>query len=213
MWLVVFLLFLVKFTPLGVEVNNAKRWMSIAGFQFQPSEMAKLSTILLLSCAFYNNTNLFDNEKITKYFLPIVLMILFIFAQPNLSMVMLLVITSIAMYICAGGSWRFLCFFIVMGIIVLKLKMRKYQLGRLKIWLNPETDPLGAGYNIIQSLIAFAVGGFTGVGYGNSKQKLFWLPECHTDFIFAVFAEEFGFIGCLFVIGLFATFMQRGFII
>ena len=212
-WLVVFLLFLVKFTPLGVEVNNAKRWMSIAGFQFQPSEMAKLSTIMLLACAFYNNTILFDNEKIMKYFLPIILMILFIFAQPNLSMVMLLVITSIAMYICAGGSWRFLFFFIVMGIIVLKLKMRKYQLGRLKIWLNPETDPLGAGYNIIQSLIAFAVGGFTGVGYGNSKQKLFWLPECHTDFIFAVFAEEFGFIGCLFVIGLFATFMHRGFII
>lgn len=212
-WLVVFLLFLVKFTPLGVEVNNAKRWMSIAGFQFQPSEMAKLSTIMLLSCAFYNNTNLFDNEKITKYFVPIIFMILFIFAQPNLSMVMLLVITSIVMYICAGGSWRFLAMFLVLGVIALKLKMKKYQVGRLQIWQNPEMDPLGAGYNIIQSLIAFAVGGFTGVGYGNSKQKLFWLPECHTDFIFAVFAEEFGFIGCLFVIGLFATFMHRGFII
>ena len=88
--------------------------------------------------------------------------------------------------------------------------MKKYQVGRLQIWQNPEMDPLGAGYNIIQSLIAFAVGGFTGVGYGNSKQKLFWLPECHTDFIFAVFAEEFGFIGTVFIISMYMIIIWRG---
>lgn len=74
-------------------------------------------------------------------------------------------------------------------------------------------DPYGAGYNIIQSLLAFAAGGFWGVGYGNSKQKLAWLPEGHTDFIFAVIAEELGFLGCFLVIGLFWTFIHRGIII
>lgn len=86
-------------------------------------------------------------------------------------------------------------------------------MSRIKIWLNPESDPYGAGYNIIQSLLAFAAGGFWGVGYGNSKQKLAWLPEGHTDFIFAVIAEELGFLGCFLIIGLFWTFIHRGIII
>ena len=75
--------------------------------------------------------------------------------------------------------------------------IKPYQLPRLRIWRHPETDPQGAGYNIIQSLIAFASGGFSGVGYGGSIQKLSYLPECHTDFIFAIIAEELGFLGCL----------------
>ena len=88
-----------------------------------------------------------------------------------------------------------------------------YQMQRLITWRHPEADPLGAGYNIIQSLIAFASGGFSGVGYGGSIQKLSYLPECHTDFILAIIAEEMGLVGCLLIIGLFFTFMQRGFVI
>ena len=79
--------------------------------------------------------------------------------------------------------------------------------------MHPDADPLGAGYNIIQSLVAFASGGLYGVGYGSSKQKLAWLPEAHTDFIYAVIGEEHGFIGCLLIICLFWTILQRGFII
>ena len=96
-------------------------------------------------------------------------------------------------------------------IIGLTTIIKPYQLQRLKTWRHPELDPLGAGYNIIQSLIAFASGGFSGVGYGGSIQKLSYLPECHTDFIFAIIAEELGFVGCVLVIGLFFTFLQRGF--
>lgn len=212
-WFVVALLALVDFTPLGIEVNNAKRWMLIAGFQFQPSELAKLSVILLLSNAFCYDNVIFDKNKCLKYFLPIAVMILLIFEQPNLSMVILLLLTSVILYLSVGGSIKMLMFGMVTAIIILKYKMKSYQAGRIAIWKNPEIDPLGAGYNIIQSLIAFAAGGGAGVGFGNSKQKLFWLPESHTDFIFAVVAEEFGFIGCVLLIGLFITFVHRGLII
>ena len=94
-----------------------------------------------------------------------------------------------------------------------KTIIKPYQIERIMMWRHPETDPQGAGYNIIQSLIAFASGNLTGVGYGGSIQKLYYLPECHTDFIFAVFAEEMGLVGSLLIIGLFFTFIQRGIVI
>ena len=83
-------------------------------------------------------------------------------------------------------------------------------MDRINVWLNPGSDAQGKGYNIIQSLIAFASGGFSGTGYGGSIQKRAYLPECHTDFIFAILAEEFGFLGCIFIIGLFVALVYRG---
>jgi cell division protein FtsW len=118
------------------------------------------------------------------------------------------------MYIVAGGSVRLIGFSFLSGMLLFGGSLlQPYQRERIKIWFNPESDPLGAGYNIIQSKVAFASGGFWGCGFGASKQKLAWLPEAHTDFIFAVIGEELGFIGCLFLIGLFWTLLQRGFII
>ncbi len=129
-------------------------------------------------------------------------------------MIILLVSTSAAIYICAGGSFQLLLTGAACVIPLMLLKgLRGYQSSRITTWLNPEADPLGAGYNVIQSLVAFASGGMFGVGYGGSKQKLAWLPEAHTDFIFAVIGEELGFIGCLLLICLFWTILQRGFII
>lgn len=218
MILVVVMLFLVNYTPLGVSVNGAKRWISLGFFQFQPSEFAKPAIIMLLSSAFYKNCKLFDSSKLI-YFLPILTMIFLVFEQPNLSMVILLMMTSLTMYLSAGGPMKriFLMaggggLFAVLTASVTHL-IKPYQMSRITTWLNPEADPLGAGYNIIQSLVAFATGGFWGVGYGSSKQKLAWLPEAHTDFIFAVIGEELGFLGCLLVIGLFITLIHRGFLI
>lgn len=214
---VVVLLALVNYTPLGVTVNEAKRWINIGFFQFQPSEFAKPAVVLLLASAFYKNSTVFDNNKMI-YFVPILLMIFMIFKQPNLSMVILLLLTSLVMYLSAGGPMKLLWMglgggaFAVLTASVTHL-IKPYQMSRITTWLNPEADPLGAGYNVIQSLVAFATGGFWGVGYGNSKQKLAWLPEAHTDFIFAVIGEELGFLGCLLVIGLFWTFIHRGFVI
>ena len=214
---IIIALCLVDFTSLGVVVNGAKRWINIAGFQLQPSEFAKPVVVLLLANAFRKDANLIDKDKWAWAFIPILVMTGLIFIQPNLSMVILLGMTTIVMYMAAGGSVKLFLSALGLGvttvIVGLTTIIKPYQLKRLTTWRHPEQDPLGAGYNIIQSLIAFASGGFKGVGYGGSIQKLSYLPECHTDFIFAVIAEELGFVGCLLIIGLFFTFMQRGFVI
>ncbi|MFR1671687.1 MAG: putative lipid II flippase FtsW [Candidatus Gastranaerophilaceae bacterium] len=210
-------LFLVDFTPLGVTVNGAKRWINLVGFQLQPSEFAKPAVVLLLAHAFRKDANLFDQEKWMWAFFPILAMMGLIFIQPNLSMVILLLATSVVMFLCAGGSMKLFLSCVGAGlttvIIAAATIIKPYQLQRLKTWRHPELDPLGAGYNIIQSLIAFASGGLSGVGYGGSIQKLSYLPECHTDFIFAIIAEELGLVGCLLVIGLFFTLIHRGLLI
>ena len=210
-------LFMVDFTPLGVMVNGAKRWINIAGFQLQPSEFAKPAVVLLLAGVFRKDANLFDQDKWVWAFIPIILMTGLIFIQPNLSMVILLGMTTVVMFMAAGGSMKLFlsCLGLIITTVIIGLTtiIKPYQLQRLRTWRHPELDPLGAGYNIIQSLIAFASGGLSGVGFGGSIQKLSYLPECHTDFIFAIIAEEWGFLGCLLIIGLFFTFLQRGFVI
>ena len=124
------------------------------------------------------------------------------------------VVMLLAGVFCAGGSIQLiLCGMCTMIPLLLLKGLKGYQSSRITTWLHPEADPLGAGYNIIQSLVAFASGGLYGVGYGSSKQKLAWLPEAHTDFIYAVIGEEHGFIGCLLIICLFWTILQRGFLI
>ena len=211
-WTVVGMLILVKVA--GVTVNGAQRWINIGPMSLQPSEFAKPAVVLLLSAVFTKDTNLLDNDKIVTAFLPIMIMVGLIFIQPNLSMVLLLMATSVAIYLCAGGSTQLILWGGCSVIPLLLLKgLKGYQTSRIQTWLHPEADPLGAGYNIIQSLVAFASGGLYGVGYGSSKQKLAWLPEAHTDFIFAVIGEEQGFIGCLLIICLFWTILQRGFVI
>lgn len=203
---------LVKFSPLGVTVNEAKRWLVIGPLQFQPSEMAKPALVLYFATLFSKSTKIFDSNKYPFYMI-FGAMLLLIYMQPNLSMIILLTATSLIMYVMAGGLWRVFFGTIGLGVAALPVIIRGYQLQRLKIWWNPFSDPLGAGYNIIQSLVAFSSGGFFGAGFGNSKQKLSWLPEGHTDFIFAIIGEEFGFLGCFFLVCLFGILLHRGFII
>lgn len=207
---VIIMLFVVKFA--GVTVNGAQRWINIGPISLQPSEFAKPAVVLLLAAVFCKDTDISKQDKWVYAFIPIIFMIGLIFMQPNLSMVMLLLFTSVAIYLCAGGSVKLILSGAACMIPLLILKgLKSYQSSRITTWLHPDSDPLGAGYNIIQSLVAFASGGLYGVGYGSSKQKLAWLPEAHTDFIYAVIGEEHGFIGCLLIICLFWTILQRGF--
>ena len=209
-WAIIVLLLCVHF--FGTTANGAQRWLAIGPIQFQPSEAAKLSVIMLLASCFSKNIKVFDSSQF-KYFIPILIMIALIFKQPNLSMVIILSLSSMFMYFAAGGSIKLILSVITLGVMGIGTMFQSYQKQRILTWLSPESDPYGAGYNIIQSMMAFVAGGFFGEGYGNSRQKLGWLPEGHTDFIFAVLAEEFGFIGCLIIIGLFLAFLQRGLII
>ena len=209
---VIVMLVMVKL--FGTTVNGAQRWINIGPMSLQPSEFAKPAVVMLLAAVFSKDAIIMDNNKIVTAFIPILIMIILIFTQPNLSMVLLLVSTSVAIYLCAGGSLKLILGGAGMMIPLLIFKgLKSYQSSRITTWLHPEADPLGAGYNIIQSLVAFASGGLYGVGYGSSKQKLAWLPEAHTDFIYAVIGEEHGFIGCLLLICLFWTILQRGFLI
>ena len=194
-WFIIVLLLGVHF--FGTTVNGAQRWLTLGPIQFQPSEAAKLSVIMLLSSCFSRNINVFDSKQL-KYFIPILIMIALIFKQPNLSMVIILLLSSMFMYFAAGGSIKLIVSTILLGVMGIGTMLQSYQKQRIMTWLNPDSDPYGAGYNIIQSMVAFSSGGFFGVGFGNSKQKLSWLPEGHTDFIFAIIGEEFGFVGCFF---------------
>lgn len=215
LYVVIGLLLILQFTPLGVVINGAKRWINLGFMQLQPSELAKPLFCMLLASMFKDKIS-FETVKIygTKYILPMVIVLGLIYKQPNLSMFIILGATAVVLYIVALGPM--LPIYIacglgtVGGLSYLPKLLHGYQMDRITIWLNPGSDALGKGYNIIQSLIAFATGGFLGSGYGGSIQKLAYLPECHTDFIFAIIAEEFGFLGCLFVIGLFIALVNRG---
>ena len=215
LWFVIILLCIVKFTPLGVEINGARRWINLGFVQLQPSEFAKPLLCMLLASSFKDRADIFDPNVVCKVIIPLLVVLFLVFKQPNLSMVIILLAAAFAMYLAAGAPLILLpiCGGIFgMGIMFIIPKLlHGYQMDRITIWLNPGSDAQGKGYNIIQSLIAFASGGFSGTGYGGSIQKLAYLPECHTDFIFSIIAEEFGWLGCFFVIGLFATFVHRGF--
>ena len=212
--IVVVLLVILQFTPLGVTINGAKRWINLGFIQLQPSEFAKPLFCMLLATTFKDGVDLTNVNNWIKVYLPILVILFLILKQPNLSMAIILTITSFCLYLAAKGSLKLVAVAgsaMLVGVLMYLPKLLQgYQMDRINIWLNPGSDALGKGYNIIQSLIAFASGGFSGTGYGGSIQKLAYLPECHTDFIFAIIAEEFGFLGSLFIIGLFVTLVYRG---
>lgn len=209
------LLFLTLIMGVGAEETGAARWLSFPPLPpFQPSELAKICCILLASSAMSDNLDIFS-KKFWEYMVLIGAMIFLILLQPNMSMVLMLGATT-AVLLLAGGfpiGLMINAAFVAIPFVIYKISHTSYQSKRIVGWLDPWADPQNSGYNLIQSLYAIASGGLLGVGYGNSKQKMFWLPERHTDFIFSVISEEFGFIGCLIVIGLFLAFLRKGFFI
>lgn len=214
LWIVAILLLVLQFTPLGGTINGAKRWINLGFMQLQPSELAKPLFCMLLASNFKEKVDLLNFNNWTSTFIPILILLGIIYKQPNLSMVIILLTTSFMLYIAARGSLKLVAILGGLGfagaLFYLPKLLQGYQMDRINVWLNPGSDALGKGYNIIQSLIAFASGGFIGTGYGGSIQKLAYLPECHTDFIFAIIGEEFGYLGCLFIIGLFTVLVYRG---
>ncbi len=204
----------------GVEAYGAERWIRIGGFQFQPSELSKISVVLLLAQTL--SQSLVDRARSGLRNLSalanvalIGLTVLLILKQPNLSMTIILSsVTGILLFI-AGVPLLVLGVGGVMGgfVVAHKIMTTPYQLRRIQGWLDPWKDAQDSGYNLIQSLFAIGSGGLFGAGLGMSHQKLYYLPFQYTDFIFSVWAEEWGFMGCLILLGLFFMLLYRGYVI
>jgi cell division protein FtsW len=197
------------------------RWIKLGPAQIQPSELTKLAVILYLAWFLdlkrRGATGLeFRQKDLIDTLLPAVAPILIcvglIVLQPDLGTSVDIVMIMTAILFVAGLSWKWIAVGVAAAAPVLFFLITQvsYRNARLISFLHPESDPQGAGFQLLQSLIAVGSGGFTGVGLMESKQKLFYLPEAHTDFIYAVICEELGFIGAAIVIALFAAYAWRG---
>lgn len=206
-FIVTFILVCITYTPLGVKVGGAKRWIRIAGFNFQPSEFLKLALIIMI--ARYVSDR---GEKIKDLFKGFFAGLFFIFisvsavlGQPDFGTSFLMAVVGVSLLFIGGVKIRYLFSIALSSIPLLYyfIIFFPYRLKRVVTFIDPWKDPLGDGFQVIQSFLAIGKGKLYGVGLGESTQKLFYLPAAHTDFIFSIIAEEFGFIGSSFVVFLF----------
>lgn len=215
MLVVIFILLLfVDFSSFGVESKHATRWLSIGGFRFQPSEFAK--PILILFVASYIERVGRKLEKFIDGLLPILTIVgticLALLKQPDFGTAVTIGFTTLVMLFVANARMRHISILLGAGMVGAYFLVMNvaYRRNRVLSFLDPWSDPQGKGFQIIQSFIAFKRGGLQGQGLGDGTQKLMYLPEAHTDFIYSVIAEELGFIGCAAVILLFALLVFRG---
>lgn len=215
----VMLMILVFVPGIGVFHGGARRWIEIAGIRFQPAEFYKIGAILYMSLwlmrDFGKKLDLYKNfYRRTLPLISIILIssILFLL-QPDTDILGVICLSLVIMYLLSAGNIKDILVLGLIGIIVLGTVIfsRPYVMKRVEIFLNPGLDPKGSGYQFQQSLIAIGSGGLTGRGYGQSIQKFKYLPEPIGDSIFAVSAEDFGFVGTTFLIVLYIVFLMRGF--
>ncbi|MBI5942700.1 MAG: rod shape-determining protein RodA, partial [Caulobacterales bacterium] len=206
------LILLVGVELIGDSAKGAQRWLEIGPLRFQPSEVMKIGIVLALA-RFYHGMSA-DSARLSWWLLIPLLLIgaptLLVAHQPDLGTAMLIAATGIAIMMLAGLSWKLVGAGIVatVGAVVpfVLFVMHDYQRKRVLTFLDPESDPSGSGYHILQSKIALGAGGLLGKGYGlGSQSQLDFLPEKHTDFMFATLAEEFGFAGCFSILFLYGA--------
>ena len=197
------------------------RWIKVGPINLQPSEMTKLVVILYLAWFLDMKRRAATRMEFTKQDLlqtilpavaPILVCVGLIVLQPDLGTSVDILLIMTAILFVAGLSWKWLAVGAAAALpaLIALIAFVSYRQARVTAFLHPDSDPQGAGFQLVQSLIAVGSGGFTGVGLMEGKQKLFYLPEAHTDFIYAVICEELGFLGAVFVIALFAVYGWRG---
>jgi cell division protein FtsW len=210
----ILLLILVLVPGIGKVVNGARRWIDLGPVGFQPSELNKLALIIFTAAGLaYNRNRIQRITTLSPYVLITLLCMGLILKQPDLGTALAIGGTAFVLWFSAGAHFLHLGGMVLAAIPALYYAIfsEDYRRARFLSFLNPWADPLGDGYHIIQSLLALGSGGFFGKGLGNSRQKLFYLPERHTDFIFAILGEELGLAGALLVVLLFALFAFRGY--
>ncbi len=206
------LLLIAVFVPgIGVKINGASRWVNIFGFRFQASELAKLAMVTLLAVKLSQNQTHMHSLKL-GFMPPMLCMLVFvglILPEPDLGAPIVLALVALVMMTAAGAKWRHIGASLAPGAfaVFLLCKMYPYRWARINAFLDPWKYRDEASFQLIQSLAGFSRGGTWGAGMGASEQKLFWLTQAHTDFIFAVWAEEMGLLGSLFIVLLFAALL------
>ncbi|KYH35655.1 lipid II flippase FtsW [Clostridium tepidiprofundi DSM 19306] len=198
-------------------INGARRWIDLKVVTLQPSELAKYMVVLILARSIDNKgelINSFSKGIIPNLFIGSVFAGM-ILLEKNLSIASVVMIVTLAMLFAAGAKWRHVIFTLLLMFAagVGFTLIEPYRMKRLMSFRNPWADPLDTGYQLIQSLYALGSGGILGVGLGKSRQKCYYIPEPHNDFIFSIIAEELGLIGCIFVITLYIIFIWRGILV
>ena len=208
------LIVLVLIPGIGTIRNGSRSWFGVGGFGIQPSEFTKLGLIIFTSKYLKNNNK--ELRDIKKGVLPILIVLMLVFGlimlQPDFGTGVVIVISIVALLFVSGVKMNFFIKIGLLGLVgvVVLIIIAPYRMERIVSFLNPWSDPLGSGFQIIQSMYAIGPGGLLGLGFGNSIQKHFYLPEPQTDFIFSIISEEFGFMGILIVSSLFITIIYQG---
>lgn len=208
------LLALVLIPHIGVVAGGARRWLSVGPFGFEPSELAKVVLVLFTAWFFTRRDSV--STSLVRTILPLLVLVLplaaLVFKQPDFGTSVVMIFVLAVMLVISGMPMSQL---VIMGSLALPagfflMSRAHYRKERWSAFFHPWKDPLGSGYHIIQGLIALGSGGITGVGLGAGRQKYYYLPEQHTDYIFAVLGEEGGFIATIFVLFLFVVLAARG---
>lgn len=209
------LLALVLVPGLGIVINGSRRWLGAGAARFQPAEFVKVLSIIYIAAFLCRRK---EKIKEFKFFFIILALIgvlmLLIEMEPDLGTALSIAAVLVVMLFIGGANKIHLASLITLGVAGLAAMIatgHSYRLARMKSFINPWQDPQGAGYHVCQSLIAVGSGGVTGLGLGQSRQKFFYLPEQHTDFIFAVISEELGFVGAFILVMIFVLLLYRGF--
>ncbi len=215
---IILLLVLVLIPGVGKEVNGSYRWFSFGGFSLQVSEMAKLSMIIYMSGYLARHgKRLSQSESWQPLVIPLVILVVIdalLMLEPDFGSTMVITATAVALLFLGGVRFSRIALLVAAVIaLAIPLVMMGYRGARILAYLDPWANASGKAYQTVHALMAVGDGGWFGAGLGGSVQKLFYLPEAHNDFVFAVLAEEFGFIGIVITLLLFAWIVQRAFVI
>ena len=208
------LMALVCVPGIGRTVGGAQRWFRLGPVSFQPSEVMKIILVFYLADSLDRRRNLLVNfSGLMPYLVILGITMVFLEKQHDFGTAVLLALVTILMLFLAGMPWGYFVIpvSILIPVFIFLVESASYRMRRITAFLNPWDDPQGAGFQLIQSLIAVGSGGPLGVGLSNSSQKLFYLPAPHTDFIFAIICEELGLVGAGTLVAFFAFFILRGF--
>ena len=212
-FILLLLLLFVKFY--GIQSQGSRRWVNLFVINLQPSEIMKIGIILFLS-NYYHKISEGDVNKLRFLLYPVIAILapfILVVSQPDLGTAILILLSGLVVTWLAGVRWKIFAYISLIAIVTAPVAisfLKPYQKSRILTFLNPDSDPLGAGYQIIQSKIAIGSGGLFGKGFLNGTQAyLNFLPEKHTDFIFTLYSEEFGFIGSIFMVFLYSLITYR----